>query len=101
MTERRLFSRRGLLVFVAVLGLTVSLAARLFSGEIYSSTSIHSGSTCAKVQHRDSDASRWVPPIAVYVLLWTSQRSTDIQTSEQIQFHPHYDSLYNRPPPLA
>jgi hypothetical protein len=99
--ERRLLSRRGLLVLVAVLGLTVSLAGRVFNGAIYNSTSIHSGSTCAKVQHRDSDAARWVPPTAVYVLLWASERADRIQPAEQIQFHPHYESLYNRPPPVA
>lgn len=100
-TERRLLSRRGLLVLVAVIGLTVSLAGRVFNGAIYNSTSVHSGSTCAKVQHRDSDATRWVPPTTVYVLLWSSERADRIQPAEQIQFHPHYESLYNRPPPIA
>jgi hypothetical protein len=100
-TERRLLSRRGLLVLIAVLGLAVSLAGRVFAGEIYSSASIHSGSTCAKVQHRDSDAARWVPPTAVYVLLWASQRSFRIGPADQIQFHLHYDCLYNRPPPTV
>lgn len=101
MTKRRLFSRPGLLVLLAVLGLTVSLATRVFGGEVYSSTSIHSGSTCAKIQHRDSDASRWVPPVATYALLWGSEPSAVFQPADQIQFHPHYDSLYNRPPPTV
>ena len=100
MTEQRLFSRRGLLVILAVLGLTVSLATRVFGGEVHHSTSIYSASSCPKVQHRDSDASRWVPPVATYALLWTSEPSTSFHPLGQIRFHPHYDSLYNRPPPL-
>lgn len=101
MTQRRLFSRRGALAVLAILALTVSLAGRVFGGSVYSSTSIHSGCSCVKMQHRDSDAARWAPPVATYALLWSSERSGSIEPAEQVQFHPHYDSLYNRPPPIA
>jgi hypothetical protein len=99
-TERRLFSLRGLVALIAVLGLTITLAGRVFEGSFYPGTSVYSGSAHQKVQHRDADGSRWVPPVATYVLLWTSARSPNIEPIEQIHFHPHYESLYNRPPPI-
>ena len=99
MSKRRFFS--GFVALLAILGLTITLAARVFHADIYYSPSAHSASGCEKVQHRDADASRWVPPEATYTLLWTTERSPDVEPSEQVYFHPHYDSLYNRPPPIS
>jgi hypothetical protein len=99
--ERRLLSRRSVVALIVVLGLTVSLAGRVFSGDTYSTTAIHSGVSSAKVQHRDADAVRWAPPAPLYSLLWTAERSLNAEPVEQAYFHPHYDSLYNRPPPIG
>ncbi len=101
MTERRFSSLRGLIALIAVLGLTITLAGRVFENSLYSTTSVYSGSALQKIQHRDADASRWAPPPATYALLWTAERSPVFEPIEQIYFHPHYDSLYNRPPPLS
>lgn len=101
MIDRRLSSLRGFVALIAVLGLTITLAGRLFQNSFYPATSVYSGSALQKVQHRDADASRWVPPAATYTLLWTSEGSPNIEPIEQIRFHPHYDSLYNRPPPIS
>lgn len=101
MTERRFFSLRGFVALLAILGLTITLAGRVFNSDIYRATSAHSASACEKVQHRDADASRWAPPEATYALLWTTERSPASDPIEQVYFHPHYDSLYNRPPPTS
>lgn len=100
-SERRIFCRRGLVALLAVLALSVSLAGRVFPGVVYQSTSVYSGSACERVQHRDADALRWVPPTAVYTLLWTTESAISSEPLGQIHFHPHYDSLYNRPPPVS
>jgi hypothetical protein len=99
--ERRLFSLRGMVALLAVLGLTITLAGRVFHDGVYRTSSAHSTSAYEKVQHRDADASRWAPPQATYTLWWTSERSSGIEPTEQVYFHPHYDSLYNRPPPVS
>jgi hypothetical protein len=99
--ERRPFGRHGLVALILVLGLTVSLAERVFAGEIYSNSAVHSGACSAKVQHRDTDAVRWAPPVPAYSLLWTAERSPDAAPIDRPYFHPHYDSLYNRPPPVS
>lgn len=101
MTERRSSSLRGFVALIAVLGLTITLAGRVFDNTFYSTTSAYSGSALQKVQHRDADALRWAPPTATYTLLWSSERSPDVEPIEQVHFHPHYDSLYNRPPPVS
>ena len=99
--ERRLFSRRGLVAFCAVVALTVSLAGRVCHSVDYSTTSIHSAPGYDKVQHRDTDASQWVPPTATCALLWTTERSNPVEPIGQNHFRLHYDSLYNRPPPIS
>jgi len=100
-TERRLFSRRGFVALFAILALTVSLAGRVFHGGIYRATSVHSAQGYAKVQHRDTDASQWVPPTATCALLWITELSTNFEPIGQKHFQLHYDSLYNRPPPVS
>jgi hypothetical protein len=99
--ERRLFSRRGLVALCAVVALTVSLAGRVFHSVIYSTASIHSAQGYEKVQHRDTDASQWVPPTATCALLWITEPSTNFEPIGQKHFRLHYDSLYNRPPPVS
>ena len=101
MSKQRCFTLRGFVALVAILGLTITLASRVFHAEIYHASSAHPAPACEKVQHRDADASRWAPPEATYVLLWTTERSLDVDPTEQFYFHPHYDSLYNRPPPIS
>jgi hypothetical protein len=97
MSERRFFS--GFVALLAIVGLTITLAGRVFHADVYHTPSAHSASAYEKVQHRDADASRWSPPEATYALLSTTERSPDVGPTEQVYFHPHYDFLYNRPPP--
>ena len=101
MTERRLFGRRELVAVFAILALTVSLAGRVFHACVYPTASIHSAQGSEKVQHRDTDASQWVPPTATCALLWITESSTNFEPIGQKHFQLHYDSLYNRPPPVS
>jgi len=100
-TERRLFSRRGLVAVFAILALTVSLAGRVFNGSFYPATSIHYAQGYEKVQHRDIDSFQWVPPTATCALLWITESSANFEPIGQKHFQLHYDSLYNRPPPIS
>jgi len=89
-SERRCYSLRGFVALLAILGLTITLAGRVFHADIYHTSSAHSASAGEKVQHRDADASRWAPPEATCALLWTTERSPDIDPTEQFYFHLHY-----------
>lgn len=100
-TARRFSNMRALVALIVALGLTVTLAGRVFQDTVCSTTSVRSSATLQKVQHRDSDASRWAPPPATYVLLWGTERSSRLEPLEQAYFHLNSESLHNRPPPAS
>jgi hypothetical protein len=62
---------------------------------------VHSESSHTKVQHRDKDASEWVPPAASLSLLWATRSVECPAPTDKIHFRFQYGSLYNRPPPVA
>ena len=99
--DRRLFSRRGLVISLSIITLAVSLAARGIHVSFHLKATAQSVSAYAKVQHRDKDASEWVPPAASLCLLWVTEVSSSSEPTEAAHFRLHYDSLYNRPPPAA
>jgi hypothetical protein len=99
--EKRFFSLRGFVVCLAILTLTISLASRGICGGFYSKTTAHSASASAKVQHRDKDASEFVPPAPTLSLLCVTEPSKAPAQTEAIYVQLHYNSLYNRPPPLG
>ncbi len=100
MAERRLLSRRGLVVALVVLALSTSLATRVFHAHHYTDTAAHSSSVGEKVQHRDKDAVEWAPPTAHLVVLWVAEPTISSETDDNVYVNLHYDSLYNRPPPV-
>jgi hypothetical protein len=81
--ERSVFSRRGLVISLAILALTVSLASRVSHAVVYRTTSAHSASVDAKIQHRDKDASEWTPPDVILSLLWVAEATP---APEEIEF---------------
>jgi hypothetical protein len=100
--ERRLFSRRGVVVLLAILALTVSLANRVpHTGSFDKTPAAHSSSSTAKIQHRDQDASRWVAPAPTFALLWTSEPSVPLDGDRKVSVRLQDNSLHNRPPPLS
>jgi len=91
-----------LVVFVAIVALTASLATRTFNPTTSPGkpSQVRSTSAQGMRQHLDRDASRWMPPVLV---------STTLQAPV---FYPRFaaagpplpnvlldESLYNRPPP--
>lgn len=94
LADRRLFSRRGLVISLSILALAVSLARRSIHVSFHLKTTAHSVSAYAKVQHRDKDAPEWVPPAASRCLLWVTEFSTGSEPSEEAHFH---DSALTQP----
>ena len=101
MSDRRLRSPRGLVIALAIIGLTISLAGRVPHVRFDVTTAVHSNSTYTKVQHRDKDAFEWVSPVASICLLWVSEYSVTSEPAENPAFRFVDQNLYNRPPPLA
>jgi hypothetical protein len=99
--EKRVLSLRGLVICITILALTVSLATRTVHGSIYTSPTVHSASDKAKVQHRDKDASEWVTPVLTFAPISVTEPSVVQTSTEGVFFDLHYDSLYNRPPPIT
>lgn len=96
-----LSSRRGFVVALLVFGLTVSLATRGFHGSVHTKVEVRSSDDYQKVLHRDKDALEWSPSAPEVCLLWVTELSISIAQSTPVFDRPHYDSLYNRPPPIA
>jgi hypothetical protein len=101
LAERRLFSRRGVVICCAVLALIISLANRTVHGTFHLKPTVHSVSVNAKIQKQDKDAAEWAPEPATVSLLWISEQTVCHPSAGTKHLQPHYDSLYNRPPPLA
>jgi len=97
----RLLSGRGIAVALVIFALTASLATRVFH-DTYSTTSqVQSTSSYQKVQHRDKDASEWVPPASELSILWVEEASVAPEPRNELYVRVHCESLYNRPPPIA
>ena len=97
--SNRVLSGRGFIILVASLALIVSLASRTFQAALYQDHATHTPSVVAKIQHRDRDASAWVPPTPVLSLLFIAGPSTDFSAPERVYVRLHPKALYNRPPP--
>lgn len=84
-----------------VFALTASLPTRVFHSAFTAGPQVQSSSSYEKIQHRDKDASEWVPPVAELSILWVEEASVPPEPGEYLHVHFHYESLYNRPPPIA
>lgn len=101
MSKARLLSGHGIAIALVAFALTASLATRVFHGSHSAVHQVQSSSSYQKIQHRDKDASEWVPPTAELCLLWVEQASVAPHHDDEPQVDVHYESLYNRPPPVA
>ena len=99
--ERRVFGLRGMVVAIAIATLTVSLAGRTFHGNFHPKVSVHGATLGAKIQHRDKNASEWVPPAPLLAQLPISEPSLARSPQETVVVVLHFESLYNRPPPIS
>ena len=99
--QKCFFSLRGIVICVAILTLTVSLANRTGHAVFCNKPTAHTASSSAKIQHRDKDASEWVAPVATFVLLHATETFITQPSSERVLVDRHYDSLHNRPPPIG
>lgn len=91
---------RALVIVLAICGLTVSLATRIFHLSFPQGPAVQSTSAQAVRQHLDRDAANWVPPVPILTVLVAPA------------FYPRFapagpplpsvlfdESLSNRPPP--
>jgi hypothetical protein len=101
LADRRLCSRRGYIIALAVVALTVSLATRTVYVDVNLKTTLHSDCSYNKVQHRDKDSFEWAPPATNLCLLFLTEFSVSYESSPTLQFRLQHESLYNRPPPIA
>ena len=99
--EKRFLSFRGLVVFASVVVLIVSLAGRTPHVVVCKNATVQSSSAAAQIQHRDKDGAEWVAPAATFSLLSLIEPSVVHASTEEFLVYPHYDSLYNRPPPIS
>ena len=92
----------GVLITLAVVSLSVSLATRVCELAVPHGVSVKAGVTEGMRQHMDRDAVAWVAPVARFVFL------------QPVTYYPKFaptgpplptvlfeKSLYNRPPPSA
>jgi hypothetical protein len=92
-------SRRELVIALAIFALVTSLMARVPSVTFSAHPCVHANSSLGKIQHRDKDASQWVPPDLGASLVWLIEPSVCSEPSGRPAVRLYYDSLLNRPPP--
>ncbi len=101
MPKESVFSRREIAVLLLVVALVASLASRVVHLSYSDQPTAHSTLSQQKIQHRDNDAGGWAAPDAQLSILWVTEASLVPETREPVYVPFQYDSLYNRPPPLA
>jgi hypothetical protein len=96
--KRPLVSWQGALICLAILCLNAHLARR-FHLPLSGTATVQSNS--AKVQHMDSDAHRWIPPVRTapvsLVRVLTPLLLTEVRSYQSLSV----PCLYDRPPPTA
>jgi hypothetical protein len=102
LAERRLLSQRGVVVFLAIMALTVSLADRVpHAVSVNKASAAHASSPAGKIQHRDQDESRWAALPPAFTLLWASETSVPLVEDKKVAVPQQDNSLHNRPPPVS
>jgi hypothetical protein len=97
----RLLSGSGIAVALVIFALTASLPTRVFHDSYGTTSQVQSNSSYQKVQHRDKDDSEWAPPTSDFSILWVEEASVAPEPRNELYVRVHYESLYNRPPPIA
>lgn len=96
-----LLSGRGLLAYLVILCLTITLANRTVHVTSFDKVTAKSASTSAKIQHRDKDGSEWVAPPEHFAIRWISEQGFAPRPSGRELLDLHCESLNNRPPPIS
>src|ERR1700758_5296076 len=100
--KREVFFWQCLVVTLAILSLTISLAGRTFDTNLQAHASISSQAEKAKLQHRDKSGSQWTPVLNRTEPSYLSVCSEAVEPEKEPLLAPHVDDcLYNRPPPLS
>ena len=99
--RRRVDSVRGLVVMLAIIALTTSLASRVVRITFDKVPAVHSLGSTVKIQHRDRDADERAFAAGDLSLLWVTETAATVEPAEPVYVRIHYDSLYNRPPPRS
>jgi len=87
-------------IVLAVCGLTVSLATRVFRlSLVHHTTTVQSGAARAVRQHLNKDAAMWRPPVTKVVFEVVSFYPRVSPAGPPIPSLIFDESLYNRPPP--
>ena len=95
-------SGRGLVVLLAILSLTISLAGRTFDTNLQTHAAVSSQAEKAKIQHRDKSGSQWTPVLDRIEPFYLVVCSQAVEPEQEPLLSPHVDDcLYNRPPPLS
>ena len=94
---------RRLIILLATLCLTLSLATRYTTVQGYgfgSATSVSSPSVNAKAQHLLGDGAQWTAPCVLLLMLVVPRRTTRFSRIVEPVYDLYFESwLYNRPPP--
>lgn len=95
-------SWRCLVVLLAILSLTISLAGRTFDTNLQTHAAVSSQAEKAKIQHRDKSGSQWTPVLDRIEPFYVVVCSQAVEPEQEPLLSPHVDDcLYNRPPPLS
>src|ERR1700745_4071637 len=100
--KREVFFWQCLVVTLAILSLTISLAGRTFDTNLQTHATISSQAEKAKLQHRDKSGSQWTPVLNRMEPFYVALFSVPVKPEQEPLLSPHVDDcLYNRPPPLS
>jgi len=94
---------RGLVVYLAVTALAITLADRFFHASApEATTTAQSHSLKANIQHRDVDAGRWAAPVARLLPLPVPTPAQRVGLEDMaLRAAPVTVGLYDRPPPIS
>jgi hypothetical protein len=96
------FTRRKLIVCLAVASLSITLAGRVFHQSSAHGSSARSKADTAKIQHRDRLAQHWSVPVKAVHLPSPPAFVARVASAEEDLPGTRTDScVYNRPPPCA
>ena len=95
-------SVRAIVVYVAMLALVTSLASRTVHLPNSDLTSFQSNAPSAKIQHRNTNAVRWIPVIPAVVLAWSPTPIQEIAVQDEPLRSIFVNAgLNTRPPPQS
>ncbi|HZU44705.1 MAG TPA: hypothetical protein VE994_18650 [Terriglobales bacterium] len=95
-------SVRAIVVCMAMLALVTSLASRTVHLPNSDVTSFQSNALSAKIQHRNTNAARWMPTVPAVLLAWSPTPIEKIAVQDEPLRSIFVDAgLNTRPPPQS